>query len=156
MFGFLASGDRAYDLSDRYLRVAAEVSPNVPEPWLYLGLNAYAQEDMKHAEEYLRKSIVLTGDDVGRSNFQIRRAYVSLGRILANSGRTEESEQFLSKARDLQKKSMESTQQAISGVILRGGGTMGAVVPLEPDKDMESAALSPASVNPFARPDPAT
>jgi len=154
MFGFLASGDRDYAVSDRYLKVSAEVSPNVPEPWLYLGLNAYAQEDMKHAEEYLRKAVVFTGDDVGRSNFQIRRAYVSLGRILATSGRAEESEQFLTKARDLQKKSMESTQQAISGVILGGGGTMGGVVPLQPDKSVESAALTPVGASPFERPDP--
>ena len=155
LLGFLASGERQFDEADPYLRVAAAAGPGWPEPWLYLGLNAYAQEDMKHAEEYLRKAVVLTGDNVGRSNFQIRRAYVSLGRILANSGRAEESEQYLAKARDLQKKSMESTQQAISGVILGAGGTMGAVVPLEPDKSIESAALSPVSVNPFARPDPA-
>jgi len=154
LMGFLASGERQFDEADRYLRAAAAAGPEWPDPWLYLGLNAYAQEDTKHAEEYLRKAVLLTGDDVARSNFQIRRAYVSLGRILANSGRAEESEQFLAKARDLQKKSMESTQQAISEVMVEGGGTMGGIVPLRPDKATESSALRSGTVNLFARPDP--
>src|ERR1700689_1897574 len=98
MVGFLASGERNYGLSDRYLKTAVEINPDWPEPWLYLGLNAYAQSDMKRAEECFRKAIVLTRADEARSNYQIRRAYVDLGRILANSGRTEESEVYLSKA----------------------------------------------------------
>ena len=43
--------------SDKYLKIAAEINPNWPEPWLYMGLNAYAQGDMKRAEEALRKAV---------------------------------------------------------------------------------------------------
>jgi tetratricopeptide (TPR) repeat protein len=153
MLGFLASSERQYDVSGRYLKIAAEVGPNWPEPWLYLGLNAYAQDDLKRAEEYLRKAVVLTGSDESRSNYQIRRAYVDLGRILNNSGRTKEGEEFLAKARELQKKTMEMTQQQISSIISEGGGTMGAVVPLKPDKDVEAAALRTGNADPFARVD---
>lgn len=153
MLGFLASSDRQYDVSDRYLKIAAGVGPNWPEPWLYLGLNAYAEDDLKHAEEYLRKAVVLTGNDESRSNYQIRRAYVDLGRILNNTGRTKEGEEFLGKARELQKKTMELTQQQISSIITEGGGTMGAVVPLKPDKDVEAAALRTVNADPFARVD---
>jgi len=156
MVGFLASIDRDYASSSRYLKMAAEISPDVPEPWLYLGLNAYAQEDSKNAEEYFRKAVTLTGEDESRSNYQIRRAYVSLGRILAATGREEESEKFLGKARELQKKSMELTQQEISAVITEGGGTMGAVVPLRPDREQESAALLNSGKDIFARVDAAT
>lgn len=155
MVGFVASADRDYDVSNRYLQIASEVGPTWPEPWLYLGLNAYAQGDMKRAEECLRKAVILTGNDESRSNYQIRRAYVDLGRILSNSGRAEESEVFLTKARDLQKKSMELTQQQISSVMAEGGGTMAAVVPLRPEKDVEAAELRPANADPFARVDAA-
>ena len=151
--GFLASSERQYAEADRYLRIAAEIGPEWPEPWLYLGLDAYAQGDMKNAEEFLRKAVKLTGADESRSNYQIRRAYVDLGRILANSGRTEESEVFLTKARELQKKTMELTQQNIAATIAEAGGTMAAVVPIKPDKDVEAAALLPANSDPFARVD---
>jgi tetratricopeptide (TPR) repeat protein len=151
LMGFLASGDRDYAVSDRYLKIAAEVNPAGPEPWLYMGLNAYAQSDMKHAEEYFRKAVVLTGDDESRSNYQIRRAYVDLGRILVNSGRTEESQVFLAKARDLQKKTMELTQQHVASVMTEADGTMAAMVPLEAPKEVETAVLTPPNADPFAR-----
>jgi tetratricopeptide (TPR) repeat protein len=151
LVGFLASGDRDYAVSDRYLKIAAEVNPGGPEPWLYLGLNAYAQNDMKRAEEYLRKAVLLTGQDEARSNYQIRRAYVDLGRILVNSGRAEESEVFLAKARELQKKTMELTQQHVASVMNESGGTMGAVVGLQPPKEVESDVLFSSNADPFAR-----
>jgi len=152
--GFLASSERQYPEAERYLKIAAEIGPTSPEPWLYLGLDAYAQADMKRAEECLRKAVILTGSDESRSNYQIRRAYVDLGRILANSGRTEESEVFLTKARELQKKTMELTQQHIAATVAEGGGTMAAVVPLESQKDLEAAEFLPANSDPFARIDP--
>jgi tetratricopeptide (TPR) repeat protein len=106
---------------------------------------------MRRAEECLRKAVILTGSDESRSNYQIRRAYVDLGRILANSGRPEESEIFLTKARDLQKKTMQLTQQNIAATIAEGGGTMAAVVPLQAQKALEAAVLLPANSDPFAR-----
>jgi len=151
LMGFLASSDRQYPEAERFLKIAAEIGPTWPEPWLYLGLDAYAQSDMKRAEDCLRKAVILTGSDESRSNYQIRRAYVDLGRILANSGRTAESEVFLTKARDLQKKTMQLTQQNIAATIAEGGGTMAAVVPLQSQKDLEAAILLPANSDPFAR-----
>jgi tetratricopeptide (TPR) repeat protein len=155
MVGFLASGERNYALSEKYLKTAVEVNADWPEPWLYMGLNAYAQGDMKRAEECLRKAIVLTGSDEARSNYQIRRAYVDLGRILANSGRGEESEQYLAKARDLQNKTMEQGQQSVaSAVALAGGaGSAAAIVPLNTRNEAQAAPLLPADTNPFARVD---
>jgi tetratricopeptide (TPR) repeat protein len=156
LLGFIASNDRDYDVSDRYLKAAAEIGANWPEPWLYLGINAYAQNDVAHAEEYLRKAVKLTGTEESRSNYQIRRAYVTLGRILSASGRAEESEMFLGKARNLQKKTMELTQQQISSVITEGGGTMAAVVPLDTSRESEIAPPLPANIDPFARMDATT
>ncbi|HME13380.1 MAG TPA: tetratricopeptide repeat protein [Candidatus Acidoferrum sp.] len=156
MTGFLASGDRNYDVSDRYLKIAAGLDPRAPEPPLYLGLNAYAQGDNKTAEEMFRKAIELTGKDEARSNFQIRRAYVDMGRILANSGRTEESEVYLGKARELQNKTMELTQQNVSAMALAGGaGSAAAIMPLSRQSEAEAAPLPPGSADPFARVDAA-
>jgi tetratricopeptide (TPR) repeat protein len=154
MLGFLASGERNYAESERYLKTALEANSSWPEPWLYLGLNAYAQSDMKRAEECFRKAIALTGTDESRSNYQIRRAYVDLGRILANSGRTEESEIYLTKARDLQNKTMEQGQQSVSAMALAGGaGSAAGIVPLNPKNEAQAVPLLAPDTDPFARVD---
>ncbi len=154
MGGFIASGERRYDESDRYLKVAVEVNPDRPEPWLYMGLNAYARSDMKTAEQMFRQAVKLTGSDESRANYQIRRAYVDLGRILANSGRRKESELYLSKARDLQNKTLQQGQQNVSAMAVAGGaGSAAAIVPLNPQSEMEAVSLSPENSDPFARVD---
>jgi tetratricopeptide (TPR) repeat protein len=154
MTGFIASGERRYDESDKHLTVAVEVNPDWPEPWLYMGLNAYARSDMKRAEQMFRKAVELTGADESRSNFQIRRAYVDLGRILANSGRSEESEVFMAKARDLQNKTLQQGQQNVAAMALAGGvGSAAAIVPLNPKSETEAAPLVTESADPFARVD---
>ncbi len=154
MVGFLAASVRQYDVSDKYLRIAAGINPKWPEPWLYLGLNAYAQGDMKSAEEALRKAIELTGEDESRSNYQIRRAYVDLGRILSNSGRKDEAEKYLAKAHELQNKTMEQTQQSVSAMAVAGGaGAAAAIVPLNKQSENEAAPLLQSGTDPFARVD---
>jgi tetratricopeptide (TPR) repeat protein len=154
MLGFIASSERQYDVSDRYLKAAVEVNPDWPEPWLYMGLNDYAQGDSKRAEEAFRKAITLTGADESRSNFQIRRAYVDLGRILATSGRSEESAVYLAKARDLQNKTLEAGQQDVSAIALAGGaGSAAAIVPLNRQSETEAAPVAPENSDPFARVD---
>ena len=140
MLGFLTSGERQYDESNKYLKVASEIDPSAPESFLYMGLNAYSQEDMKRAEVMLRKAVELTGSDEARSNYQIRRAYVDLGRILAKNGQVEESDAFVAKARDLQNKTMVQSQQSVSSMALAGGaGSAAAVMPLSRQQENESA-----------------
>jgi tetratricopeptide (TPR) repeat protein len=154
MIGFIASSERQYDVSDKHLTAAVEVKPDWPEPWLYMGLNAYARGDVPRAEKMFRKAVELTGDDESRSNFQIRRAYIDLGRILANSGRTEESEVFLTKARNLQNKVLEQSQQNISAIALAGGvGSAAAIVPLNRQTETAAAPLLSENIDPFARVD---
>jgi tetratricopeptide (TPR) repeat protein len=148
MVGFLASGERRYGEAQTYLKEAASIDPTAPEPFLYMGLDAYAQGDMSQAEQMLRKAVDLTGKDEARSNYQIRRAYVDLGRILANSGRKEESDSFLAKARDLQNKTMEQSQQNIASIALAGGAaSAAAVVPFNRQQENESAPAPQASID---------
>jgi tetratricopeptide (TPR) repeat protein len=157
MLGFLLSGERRYDEANRYLANASTIDPAAPEPFLYMGLNAYAQDDMKRAEEMLRKAVDLTGNDQARSNYQIRRAYVDLGRILTNSGRKDEAESFLAKARELQNKTMEQSQQSIASIALAGGaGSAAAVMPLSRQQENASAPAIEDHADPEAGIDPAT
>jgi tetratricopeptide (TPR) repeat protein len=102
--GYLASGDKDYDISDRYLKVAAASKPDWPEPFLYMGLNAYGRGDNKSAEELLRRAIQLTGSDEGRNNYQIRRAFFTLGRILIQSGQKEEGTKLVEKSKAMETK----------------------------------------------------
>jgi tetratricopeptide (TPR) repeat protein len=153
MLGFITSGERRFDESNNYLEAAAKIDPSAPEPFLYLGLNAYSQEDMKRAEEMLQNAVLLTGNDEQRSNYQIRRAYVELGRILTSSGRREEGEVYLAKARNLQNKTMEQSQQQVASIA--GSGSIAAVVPLNRQQENQSAPLPQANADLVARADPA-
>jgi tetratricopeptide (TPR) repeat protein len=157
MLGFLTSEERRYPESDHYLGIAAQINPDAPEPPLYMGLNAYAQDDTRRAEAMLRKAVILTGKDEARSNYQIRRAYVDLGRILSTSGRKDEAEAFLTKARELQNKTMEQSQQRIASIAsASGAGTGAAVVPLSLQQENEAAPLPQSTADSTAKLDAAT
>jgi tetratricopeptide (TPR) repeat protein len=143
MLGFTASSQRQYAVADKYLKAAQEIDPSWPETYLYMGLNAFAQGDPKAAEPLLRQAVELTGSDESRGNYQIRRAYVDLGRILASSGREQESDTFIAKARDLQNKTMIDSQQRTTAMLLAEGGSSGmaAVVPLDKKQEKLAAPL---------------
>jgi len=85
--------------SNRHLHVAAEADPRSPEVWLYLGLNAVREKNTADAKTYLRKAIELTGDDEARNNYQIRRVYAVLGRLLVAEGNHAEGDALLEKYR---------------------------------------------------------
>lgn len=152
MSGFLASSERQYAVAEKYLKVAAQLNPSWPEPWLFMGLNAYAQGDRKAAETQLRKAIELTGQDESRSNYQIRRAYVDMARILASSGREQESDLYTAKARDLQNKVMQESQQATTSMMLSRGASasMAGLVPLDKQRESQAASLGQRSADEFA------
>jgi len=126
--GYLDSNERRYDEAAVHLKAAADLDPTWPEPWLFLGLNAYAQRDLKASEAYLRKCIEVTGKDEARGNYQIRRAYLTLGRILTATGRAGEAATYLTRAREFQNQSLAESQQAIA------------------DKASEEGSVSPAAV----------
>jgi tetratricopeptide (TPR) repeat protein len=149
MLGLFNSVERNYEDSDRYLKAAAKISPTSPDSFLYMGLNAYAQDKMDLAEEMLRKAVTLTGSDEARTNYQIRRAYVDLARILIKSGRREESDVFAAKARALENKVMVESQQHVSSMVLSGGaGSAAAVMPLSRKEEDQAAPATTDSDDP--------
>jgi tetratricopeptide (TPR) repeat protein len=99
--------------SNRHLHVASEVDPKSPEVWLYLGLNALRQKDTANAKTYLRKAIALTGDDEARNNYQIRRVYAILGRILIGEGNREEGDALLAKYKQSEQRSLGNSKGVI-------------------------------------------
>lgn len=149
MLGFIASADHQYADADKYMKIAVTLNPAWPDPYLYMGLDAFAQGDNTSAESLLRKAVELTGNDEARSNYQIRRAYVDLGRILAREGREQESDYFVAKARDLENKVMAATQQQTTALLISEGaktGDMAALVPLDKKQENEAAPVSSANV----------
>jgi tetratricopeptide (TPR) repeat protein len=155
MLGWVTWHNHDYETAERVFMHAKEISPDLPEPHLYLGLIAYDRDDYAAAEPLLRKAIELTGGDDARNFFQIRRAYIAMGRILARQHQEAESTAMFNKARDLQELSLKQSQQHVSKILASGGpAPMGAMVPLEtkttggeavrhmPDDDL-AAKLSP-------------
>jgi tetratricopeptide (TPR) repeat protein len=147
LLGMFASNEKRYEESDAYLAVAAEGFPDWPEPSLYMGLNAFGRQDYTAAEALLRKAIWITGNDESRSDYDIRRGYIALGRIAIAAGRKQEAEADFAKSRQLLDLALRASQQNVSSILVSQGGTagMGAVVPLL-QKQQERQAISDAYV----------
>jgi tetratricopeptide (TPR) repeat protein len=136
--------------SNLHLKVAAELDPTTPEIWLYLGLNTFQQDHFDTAKEYLLKAIELTGDDDARNNYQIRRAYIALGRIYFMAGDKERAEKYVQRAREMQNRSLAVSAETIAEVT--GGGGMGGGPVIMPRVKMpeqevpgESAQVDPTA-----------
>jgi tetratricopeptide (TPR) repeat protein len=142
--GYIDNTDKLYDESDRYLKAAAADKPDWPEPYLYMGLNAFARKDDKKAEELLRKAIELTGNDKSRNNYQIRRAYYVLGRICIQSGRKDEGVGYTKVFSEMQDKTMADSRANTPASKMQG--TMGSGMAAEP------SVPTTAVINPSAQP----
>lgn len=127
--GALESTANEFAASNKHLHTAAEVEPGVPEIWLYLGLNAFQQENYRDAKTYLKKAIALTGADDARNNYQIRRAYFTLGRIAINEGSRDEGEKLLARVKEMQQKSLANSTNAINSIMQEGMGSAPNAVP---------------------------
>jgi tetratricopeptide (TPR) repeat protein len=140
--GYIDNQDKQYDDSDRYLKTAARDKPDWPEPYLYMGLNAFARHDDKNAEELLRKAIQLTGDDTARNNYQIRRAYYVLGRICYQTDRKDEAAKYTKIFSDMQAKTEEISR--VASPASKTQGTMGSGMAAMPSVPT-SAMIDPAA-----------
>ncbi len=132
--------------SDRHLHVAAEADPRSPEVWLYLGLNASREKDTAAAKLYLRKAIDLTGTDEARNNYQIRRVYAVLGRILLSEGNRTEGDALLAKYKLTEQRSIGNSADAISQA--GEASAIRSTLPVLAGSEIASAALKPAELVP--------
>lgn len=115
--------------SNPHLKAAIDAEPTNPDPWLYLGLNYFKVQEYTNARTALLKAVELTGNDQARANYQIRRAYIALGRMLTTQGDKQAAEPYLKKARELSDKSLAVSSSAIASEMSEGGmGTPPAVI----------------------------
>jgi len=127
--GVLLSQQGQLAEANPHLKAAIEADPQNPDPWLYLGLNYSKAQDNAAAKTALLKAVELTGTDQARANYQIRRAYIILGRLLVNEGDKQAGDVYLKRARELSDKSLAESSSAIAAEMAEGGvGTPPAVI----------------------------
>lgn len=150
MLGFLASSQRQYAVADKYLKKASEVNPTWPEPFLYLGVNAFAQNDNETAKMMLLNAVSLTGADESRANYAIRRAYVDLARVFSREGDQKQADVYVAKARNLQNKVMQDTQHQMTALMIKEGGKvedLAGIVPLDKRRENEAVPIGANSAD---------
>ena len=92
--GAVLSQYERYKEASAFLHLAAAADPSSPDPWLQLGMNAFAQEDWQDARTGLERAIALTGKDEARNGYQVRRAYAAMSRVEAQAGDQARAAQF--------------------------------------------------------------
>ena len=148
MLGSIESEQGNYADSNIHLQAAIKTDPSWPEPWLYLGLNFAAQNRKKQAEIYLKKSIKLTGENISRSDYIVRKAYIELGKLSMNEGNNAEAKKYSIIARQMQNKVIVNTQNNMAKSIAELGakGSVAGLVPLadyrKSDADIDGSHLS--------------
>ncbi len=112
-----------------YLKHATELDPKSPDGFLYLG-QFYAQlKRTGAAEAALRQSIALT-NDVSRNGYQVQKAHYLLGRLLVQTGETDEGEKEIAASQALMHQDLTRDQNRLSDYLQeqRAAQTAGAPV----------------------------
>ena len=112
--------------SDRHLHAAADADPTQPEVWIYLGTNAVREKKNTDARTYLQKAVDLTGNDERRNNYQVRRAYFALGRLLIAEGDRAAGEALLARYRVAEQAAVAESAQSIAASAKPGEGEQAA------------------------------
>ncbi|HZD30815.1 MAG TPA: tetratricopeptide repeat protein [Candidatus Angelobacter sp.] len=138
--GALLSQQGQLQEADPHLKAAIKADPQNPDPWLYLGLNYFKVKDYDNAKSALLKAVELTGKDDARANYQIRRAYISLGRILILQGDKAGAAVHMKKARELSDKTLALSSSAIVAEMAEGSeGAMGSPPAVISDSPLSAA-----------------
>jgi tetratricopeptide (TPR) repeat protein len=121
---YLGAGEselKLFEPSNQHLKVALASHPEMPEIWLYLGLNQFQQQDYSEAKKSLLKAVELTGPDDAHNNYQIRKAYIALGRMEFTAGNKEKADKYVQHAKDLQNKALANSAESIAETMAAGG-----------------------------------
>jgi len=139
--GGLESRDGDTQESNKHLSAASKSQPNNPDPYMYMGLNAFKDHDNATAEMYLRKAITLTGDDVSRNDYSIRRGYIALARILSSQGKKDEAQVYFDKAKALSDLQHEANEKAFASYLTKNqDSSPGVLITKPPPRPSVSAA----------------
>ena len=107
--GYIALNRHEYATAEQELSRAAELNPHDPDTFVSLGQLYVDTSRPADAETALRKAIALTTDP-SRNHYQVQRAHYLLGRILMQTGRTEQAKAEMQISTDLLKLSTLENQ----------------------------------------------
>ena len=112
--GVVASSESEHAKAVAYLQKAVNLKPDKAEAYLFLGQSQIETGDTTAAEKNLRRAIELTTD---KKDFQLRRTHFLLGRLLIKSGRKEEGDKELAKAKEIQGQMLASARDEIGKIL---------------------------------------
>lgn len=112
--GVVASSESEHPKAIQYLQKAVGLRPNVGEAYLFLGQSQLELGDTTAAEKNLRRSIELSPD---KKDSQLRRTHFLLGRLLIRTGRKDEGEKELAKAKAIQGRMLADARDEVSKIL---------------------------------------
>ena len=136
--GYIALSQHNYSEAEKELRRAAEINPGDPDTLLSLGQLYMDTNRPVDAELVLRKSIGLTTDP-SRNHYQVQRAHYLLGRVLLQTGRTDEGKAEMKTSSDLLKlSSMQNQGMSSSEIATADAASRGLGKPIAPPIDPQA------------------
>ena len=144
--GHLLANQHRGEATDREaeqdLKQATELDPANPDAYLYLGQFYADARRPLDAETALRRSIAHT-TDVSRNAYQVQKAHYLLGRLLLQTGQTDEGKKELAAAQGLMQANLSQDQSRLSDYL--GDTKAAATTPTGPamPMDVEEKAVDP-------------
>ena len=105
--GVIHLEDRDFPGAEEFLKKAAQLQPDNPDPLLYLGQEYFETNHPDLAIATLKKSIELTTDPA-HNHYQVSKAHTMIGQILIKMGKQDEAEAELKKSQELRQKAFQS------------------------------------------------
>jgi tetratricopeptide (TPR) repeat protein len=99
--------------AEGYLKRAMELNPKDPDGYFYMGEMDADLKKPVEAEALLRKSIALT-TDVSRNGYQVQKAHYLLGRLLMETGATDEGKSEIAASQALMQQKLKRDQNRLS------------------------------------------
>ena len=121
--------------AERDLKHAVELNAENPDTYFYLGQLYLKTNRVADAEAALRKSIALTGD-ISRNRYQVQKAHYMLGRILIQTGKTEEANSEMQISAALTNQSLTQDRNRLADFLSEA-----------PDNSPAEAGAGPANVS---------
>jgi tetratricopeptide (TPR) repeat protein len=109
--GVMDLEERDSPAAEQYLKKAAQLQPDNPDPFLYLGQVYFETNRPDLAIEALKKSIDLTTDP-SRNHYQVSKAHTMIGQVLLKMGKQEEAEVELKRSQELRAQAFQNDKDA--------------------------------------------
>lgn len=119
-----------------YLEKAAQLNPENPDPYLYIGQLLVRGENPAAGMEALKKSIDLTKDPA-RNNFQVSNAHYVLGQALLKQGNRDEAVIHVKRSQELKRLQDRASQEDFQRKTEMGGAVSGSGMATRDFRDLD-------------------